>query len=167
MTFLGLCAVHIYSCMVMGPSNGCARFIYAHLQVFIFATCLQTVHAAAQLQRSLQNRDRRRQADRQARYLEKEAEDGIDEGGLPKASFAQSAVKDQIRTLAAITSQRAEDIQPVFRCELCQAGVNTQCIPPSLDTTIPAFFFERMQACAADASETTGTMKICTRVANI
>jgi hypothetical protein len=71
--------------------------------------------AAAQLKKSLESRDKRRQADRAARVLESEREDGVYAGKASGSGRAQGT-----QAVAALSSIAANgDSAPVFRCDLC------------------------------------------------
>ena len=72
--------------------------------------------AAAQLKRTLENRDKRRQADKIARHAGQDDENDAVQQQPTRASVPNQSVA----ALTALSGQQSQ--QPVLRCELCQVG---------------------------------------------
>ncbi len=101
------CAVRSRATLTRSRSK--SRFLHRpclHLCFLIRASSL----AAAQLKRSLENRDKRRQADKIARLSGKDDEQ--------HAALRGPVVNQSVATLGAISEQHEE--RQTARCDLCQ-----------------------------------------------
>jgi hypothetical protein len=76
--------------------------------------------AAAQLKKNLESRDRRRQADRAARVLETELEEGVYAGRSQPSGRAQGA--QAVAALSSIVASADVESTPVIRCDLCNVS---------------------------------------------